>query len=85
MQKQIHDVHVTKLSLFPLGSGHGVNSVHIAMSCLGWRDQLHIVLLRQHGQELLLIVLFCLVNVHACASSVIHQDNEPLDGVHDMF
>ena len=30
-------------------------------------------------------MLSCRVNVHACAGSVIQQDNEPTDGVHDIF
>ena len=47
-------------------------------SCLGWWDQMHIVLLCEE-------FLSCLVNVHACAGFVIQQDNEPLDGVHDIF
>ena len=47
----------------------------LLQSCLGWRDQMHIVLLCET----------CLVNVRTCAGSVIQQDNEPIDGVYDIF
>ena len=39
---------------------------------------MHVVLLCEE-------FLSCIVNVRACAGSAVQQDNEPIDGVHDIF
>ena len=53
-------------------------SLHMVLqSCLGWWDQLHIVLLCEY-------FLPGLVNFLARAGSVIEQYDEPLDGMHDI-
>ena len=47
-------------------------------SCLGWRNQLHIVLPCKK-------FLACIVNVCACTCSAVQEDDKSLNGVQDLF